>query len=324
MVFSHHPLCRRVAGGAGGAAALARQGAAHATQLDRTLRRRAYPVPHRGPRRGAGGLHDPSRYAVRRVLLRALAQSPVGDIARRIRFRARRLHRRVQPGRRRRARHRSRRQARLRYRAQGPASVRRGPHAAALRRELRAYGLRHRGDLRLSGPRPARPRFRAQPGFARDSRGVSSGRGCGRSRNRRRGLCRRWNGHQFRLPRRALGGRRQGARHRRAGRTRRRRCGGQPPPAGLVDFAAALLGLPHSGGPLLIVRRGACAARGAAGALAGGRDLRHAGQPPGPPSRLEAHHVPALRCPRAAGHRHDGYLRRLLLVLRAFLRGPCR
>ena len=121
VVLPHHPLRRRAAGGAGGAAALAGQGAAHAAQLDRPLRGRARPLPHRGPGRGAGGLHHPPRYAVRRVLLRALAQSPAGDIARRIRFGARRLHRRVQPRRRRRARYRGRRQARLRYRRPGSA-----------------------------------------------------------------------------------------------------------------------------------------------------------------------------------------------------------
>ena len=118
-------------------------------------------------------------------LLCPLAQSSVGDIARRVRFRARCVHRRVQPGWRRRARHRGGRQARLRYGSQGPASVCRRPHVAALCRQLRAHGLWHRRDIRLSRPRPARSRFRPQPGPARHSRGVPAGHGCGRGRDRR-------------------------------------------------------------------------------------------------------------------------------------------
>ena len=77
----------------------------------------------------------------------------------------------------RRARHRGRGQARLRYRAQGRSSACRRPHAAALRRQLRAHGLRHGRDLRLPGPRPARPGVRPCPGSARHPGGVPAGRG---------------------------------------------------------------------------------------------------------------------------------------------------
>ena len=83
-------------------------------------------------------------------------------------------------------------------------------------------------------------------------------------------------------------------------------------------------GCPHSRGALLVVRRGAGAARGAAGEATGGRDLRFAGQSPRPPSHVEAHRVPALRRRCGAGHRHHGHVRGFLLVLCAILRSACR
>ncbi len=61
-------------------------------------------------------------------------------------------------------------EARLRYRHPRRASVRQGLDGAGLRRELRADGVRHGRDLRLSVGRPARPRFRARLRPSRDPR----------------------------------------------------------------------------------------------------------------------------------------------------------
>ena len=58
------------------------------------------------------------------------------------------------------------------------------------------------------------------------------------------------------------------------------------------------------------VRRGAGAGEGPAGATAGGRHLRQAGQSARPPSDLEERRLPAMRRRGAARDRHDGHLRR--------------
>ena len=61
-------------------------------------------------------------------------------------------------------------------------------------------------------------------------------------------------------------------------------------------------------------RHRAGAGRGLAGQAAGGRHLRQARQPAGPPSDLEAREVPQVRWARRARDRHHGHLRRQLLV----------
>ncbi len=90
----------------------------------------------------------------------------------------------------------------------------------------------------------------------------------------------------------------------------RRAAPGQLSPARLGHLAAALLGLPDPDHPLRDVRRGGRACEGLAGATAGGRQLRQAGQPPRPPSDLAERGLPAMRRRGAARDRYHGHLRR--------------
>ena len=69
------------------------------------------------------------------------------------------------------------REGRLRYRAALPQPARPGSGAAGLRRQLRAHGLWHRRDLRLSGARPARPGVRPEVPPAGAAGGPAAGRG---------------------------------------------------------------------------------------------------------------------------------------------------
>ena len=95
---------------------------------------------------------------------------------------------------------------------------------------------------------------------------------------------------------------------------------GQLPPARLGHFAPALLGLPDPDHPLRELRRRAGAGEGSAGEAAGGRHLRPAGQSARPPSDLEECRVPEMRRRGAARDRHDGHVRRFVLVFRALHR----
>ena len=99
---------------------------------------------------------------------------------------------------------------------------------------------------------------------------------------------------------------------------------GQLSPARLGHLAPALLGLPDPDHPLRRMRRGAGAGKRSAGDAAGRRQLRPAGQSARPPSDLEARRVPAMRRPGAARDRHDGHVRRFVLVLRALHRSVDR
>ena len=103
-----------------------------------------------------------------------------------------------------------------------------------------------------------------------------------------------------------------------------RPAGGQLPPARLGLLAPALLGLPDPDRLLRAVRRGAGAGGGPARPAAGGRGLPPEGQAA---ARLERGVAPralsALRRPRRARGRHDGHLRRLVVVLPA-LRRPAQ
>ena len=94
------------------------------------------------------------------------------------------------------------------------------------------------------------------------------------------------------------------------------RAQGAVPPARLADLAPALLGLPDPGHPLRLLRRGAGAGSAAAGRTADRRHLRQAGQSARPSSDLEACRLPAMRQAGAARHRHDGHVRRFVLVFR--------
>ena len=76
VVLQDHRLRRRAARRDGAARAVARARPDDAAQLDRPLRGRARPLPRRRDGRGAAGLHDPARHALRRHVLRAGARAP--------------------------------------------------------------------------------------------------------------------------------------------------------------------------------------------------------------------------------------------------------
>ena len=81
VVLQDHRLRRRAARRDGVARAVARAGADDAAQLDRPLARRPGRVPRRGVGRGAAGLHDPPRHAVRRDVLRAGARASARPVS---------------------------------------------------------------------------------------------------------------------------------------------------------------------------------------------------------------------------------------------------
>ena len=253
---------------------LARQGAHHAAQLDRPLRGAAFRIrPGRRARglRQAAGVHDPPRHHVRPDLRRDLAGPSAGPGAGGERPRGGRVHRRMPPHGHLAGRDRHRREARPRHRHQGRPSGRSGLAPAALHRQLRADGLRHRRRHRLPGARPARPRLRPQIRPAGDrrvrpGRQRRTGRGrrfrAGQDRDRAiRAVGRRARHHDLRAGDEAL------ARHLRARRLGSPR--GQFPPARLGYLAPALLGLSDPDDPLPGLRRGAGAGPGPAGGAAG-------------------------------------------------------
>ena len=95
----------------------------------------------------------------------------------------------------------------------------------------------------------------------------------------------------------------------------------QLPPARLADLAPALLGLPDPGRPLRELRHRPGARGPAARRAAGRRGLRPEGPvAAGRRDRLGQRAVPVVRRPRQARDRHDGHVRRLVLVLPALLR----
>ncbi len=98
------------------------------------------------------------------------------------------------------------------------------------------------------------------------------------------------------------------------------RAPGELPPARLGHLAPALLGLPDPGDPLRQVRRRAGAGQGPSRRAPRGCDVRQARQRARPSSDLEARRVSVVRRQSAARNRHDGYVRRLLVVLRALHR----
>ena len=190
-----------------------------------------------------------------------------------------------------------------------------------VRRRLRADGVRHRGDH--GRPRPRQPRLRVRQGLrpagqARD-RGFRPGGG---ARRGRAALSRRRADDRLGALRRQAQSRGLRGDRRLAGRGGPRRIGCQLPPARLAGLAPALLGRADPGRLLRGLWRGRRAGdrprprRAAAGRAAGDRRLRAAGPQPARRRRgLGRHRVPALRRPGAPRDRHDGHLRRLLLVL---------
>ncbi len=190
-----------------------------------------------------------------------------------------------------------------------------------LGRELRAHGRRHRRDHERAGPRCARLRVRPGATRCRSSRSCDR-RGRGAARRRRRSTSRSSRG---RRPRRlgpytgltSAAARRadDAADAERGGFGRARRS--VYPPEGLGRLAPAHTGArrsrsstasvagssrcPTSELPVAPARRGAAHRRGRVAA--------------GPARRRSSHDLSALRRAGAARHRHDGHLRRLVLVL---------
>ena len=279
-------------------------------------RRRAGAVP--------GGFHHPPRHAVRRLLHGALARSSARGGARRARSGARRLHRGVPPH-----RHRRRRRSRRR-RSAATTPACRSAIPSMPDRLLPVYvanfiadGLRHRRDLRLPGARPARPRLRPQIRAAGHARsccptapiratfaiGDEAYLGDGRIIN---------SGFLDGMTRRGgEGGGRRAA-------SEARRVAGEPQAAREVNYRLRDWGISRQrywGCPIPMIhcadlRRRAGAARRPAGDAARRRRLRPARQSARPPPDLAARRLPALRRPGAARDRHDGHLRRFVLVFR--------
>ncbi len=96
---------------------------------------------------------------------------------------------------------------------------------------------------------------------------------------------------------------------------------GELPPARLADLAAALLGMPDPDRVLRRLRHRAGAGGGSAGAPARRRRLPAEGPLAARGRRgLGQHALPAVRRQGAPRDRHDGHLRRLVVVLPALLR----
>ena len=156
------------------------------------------------------------------------------------------LHRRMPQDRHGGGRDRDRREDRLQAAAARQASADAGQDPAGLCRQLRADGVRHRRDLRLSGPRRARPRVRDQVRPADHPGGDARGRRCEKLQRRGRAVRRGRRDHQLRFPERPHRRGRQDQGHRAAGGDGRRQGHDAVPPARLAGVAPALLGLRRS------------------------------------------------------------------------------
>ena len=193
-----------------------------------------------------------------------------------------------------------------------------------LGRRLRADGLRHRRDHGRARARRARLGVRA---------GARAAGAPGRRAARRRGVERAAptpsTGPDEVLvnsgPHTGLSCERGEAGDRRRARASRRRRGPHRLPAArLADLAPALLGLPDPDRDLRRLRSRARARGPAAGRAAGHRGLPPEGALAARRRRgLGADDVPEVRRPGAARDRHDGHVRRLVLVLPA-LRRPAQ
>ncbi|CAA9245604.1 MAG: Leucyl-tRNA synthetase, partial [uncultured Corynebacteriales bacterium] len=327
VVLPHHPVRRAPAGRHGAAGGpLARPRADHAAELDRPLPRRPGRLRGGGPRRAGHRVHHPPRHPVRRDVLRGRRRLPAGSGAVRAGAtgRLRGLPRAGRPADRDRPAGRGTREDR---RPAGPARDQPGQRRAHpdLGRRLRAGRLRHRRDHGGARARPARPGLRPHLRAAGPGRGghrrARSGGDLDRDVRRRRA------GQLRPAGRPAQGGRHRGHRGRAGGEGRRARLA-ELPAARLAGLPPALLGRADPDRALPRRRRGPGAGRAAAGAAAGAARRGPGAQgrlAAGRRHRLGAHDLPALRWSGRAGHRHDGHLRRLLLVLPAVpVGGPGR
>ena len=317
VVLPHHRL-RRPAARRPRDDRVARARRHDAAQLDRPLRGRRGHVPLRGAGHRLPGLHHAPGHAVRRDLLRHGARAPRRAAAGR-RHRARGGGARVrQPRADREPRGARRRRPREDRRAPRPHGHQPGQRRADpdVRRRLRADGVRHRRDhgrarrttsatsssRRGTGWRSAasieRRRGAARtPATGRWSTPTRASTGCTTAR-RSRAIVEWLDARGPRPPRRSTTGCATGcsrasatgaARSRSSTATRAGSC--RCPTTELPVAAARRRGL-QAEGPLAARRR-----RG-----------------------LGQHDLPALRRSRAARDRHDGHVRRLVLVLPALLR----
>ena len=191
-----------------------------------------------------------------------------------------------------------------------------------LGRRLRSRRVRHRRDHGRPGARRARLRLRTALRVARAARRRArrrGGRRATRERSRRTPRMRCWSTPTSSRGLTAPEGKRaivewlveRGLGEATIGY----------PPTRLAALAAALLGLPDSDHPLRALRRGPRAGQRAAGDPARDRGL----PPQGPlaPRRsrgLGERRLPSLRRRGAARDRHDGHVRRFVLVLPPLLR----
>ena len=173
---------------------LAGAGEADAGQLDRPQRGRAGALRAGragGRHRRGGGLHHAARHAVRHVLPGRRAGASAGRRGRGARPGARRSSSPSAaawaPARRRSSRRRS---AATTPGCRVAHPFIDGATYPGLDRQFRADGIRHRRDLRLPGPRPARPRIRPQIRAGRHAGGAAAGRRSRQLRDRRQGLYR--------------------------------------------------------------------------------------------------------------------------------------
>ena len=316
VVLPHHRVRRPPARRHGHDRVAAARGQ-DAGELDRPLGGRRGGVPLRGARHRLSRVHHPPGHALRSDLLRGRARAPGRSaperLARGARVREPRGHR---VGR------------RTRRRAQGEDRAAARPHRHEpghrpadpdVRGGLRADGVRHRGRDGCARPRPARLRVR---GALRPAH-PTGGRGR-RARARGGGVRRPHRGRAARELRRLLGAAGPGGSprdHGLARGARPRAAHRQLPAARLAALAPALLGLPDPDRPLRVMRPRSGAGRRAAGEAAGRRGLHAQGNVAARRGhRLGAYHLPGLRRRCAPRDRHDGHLRRLVLVLPALLR----
>ncbi len=207
-------------------------------------------------------------------------------------------------------------------------SLRRAPahrrESRSLGRQLRADELRRRRGDGRTRPRRARLRLREEIRLAHQAGDLGARPElqprCVAGVVRRQAAWRLRQFRQVRRPRLRSGHRRDRRRPRGQGPRREESA---VPPARLGDFPPALLGLPDPDHPLRQLRLGAGARRPTARHPSRGLRARRRRQSAGQARRFPQLQLPQVWQARPARDRHDGHLRRFVVVLRA-LRRRCR